>query len=99
MLKFKKIEGKKIGGFLKKLPKVLGEKAFLTYLGLLVLALILGGFIFYQYNILAKKTEVQVTEKLLGFEKEVYDKVLKIWQEKEENFEGADFKEYPNLFR
>lgn len=99
MLKFKKIEGKKIGVFLKKLPKVLGEKAFLTYLGLLVLALILGGFIFYQYNILAKKTEVQVTEKLLGFEKEVYDKVLKIWQEKEENFEGADFKEYPNLFR
>jgi len=99
MLKFKKIEGKKIGGFLKKLPKVLGEKAFLTYLGLLVLALILGGFIFYQYNILAKKNEVQVTEKLLGFEKEVYDKVLKIWQEKEENFEGADFKEYPNLFR
>ena len=94
MLKFKKI-----GVFSKKLPKILGERAFLTYLGLLVLALILGGFIFYQYNILAKKTEIQITEKLLEFKKEVYDKVLKIWQEKEEKFEGADFKEYPNLFR
>jgi len=99
MLKLRKIEIKKIEVFLKKLPKILGERAFLTYLGLLVLALILGGFIFYQYNILAKKTEVQITEKLLRFEEEVYDKVLKIWQEKEEKFEGADFKEYPNPFR
>ena len=94
MLKFKKIEV-----FLKKLPKILGEKAFLTYLGLLILALILGGFIFYQYNILAKKTEVQITEKLLRFEEEVYNKVLKIWQEKEEKFEGADLKKYPDPFR
>jgi len=94
MLKLKKIEV-----FLKKLPKALAERAFLTYLGLLVLALVLGSFIFYRYNILAKKTEVQISEKSLKFEEKTYDKVLKIWQEREERLKKADTKEYPNPFK
>jgi len=94
MLKFKKIEV-----FFKKLPKILAERAFLTYLGLLVLALILGGFIFYRYSILAKKTESPIGEKPLHFEKELYNKVLEIWVKREERFEEADSKKYPDPFR
>jgi len=99
MLKIKKIKIKKIGSFLKKLPKILGEKAFLTFLGLLVLSLALGTLIFYKYNVLAKKTEPEITEKPLVFEEKTYENVLKSWQEREERFKEAEFKEYPNPFK
>ena len=54
-MKIPKIKTKKIKDSLKKLPRVLGENAFLAFLGLLVIALILGGLIFYKYSFLVEK--------------------------------------------
>jgi len=99
MIKLKKVQLKKIRGLLKKLPKILGERAFLTFLGLMVLSLTLGAFLFYKYNFLTKKIEPQITEKPLKFKEKTYEDVLKIWQEREERFKKAEFKEYPNPFR
>ena len=99
MLKINKIKIKKIEGFLKKLPRILGERAFLTFFGLVILALIFGAIVFYKYNFLTKKSEPQTTENPLKFKEKTYEDVLKIWQEKEERFEGADLKEYPNPFK
>ena len=98
-MKIPKLKVKKIKEFLKKLPRTLGERAFLTFLGLLLVALIFGGIIFYQYNILVKKAEVQITEELLQFQTNTYQDVLKIWQEREKKFQETDFKEYPDPFR
>jgi hypothetical protein len=99
MIKLKKIQLKKFGSFLKKLPRLLGEKAFLTFLGLLILSLILGTFVFYKYSFLIKKIEPQIIERPLKFQEKTYEDVLKSWQEKEERFKKADFKEYPDPFR
>ena len=99
MLKLKKIKIKKIGSFLKKLPRILGERAFLTFWGLVILALIFGAIVFYKYNFLTKKSEPQVPESPLKFKEKIYEDVLKIWQEREERFKKADLKEYPNPFR
>jgi len=90
-----KIELKKI----KKLPRILGERAFLTFLGLFFISLILGFFIFYKYNILARKTELKTTEKPLQFDEKTFQEVLKFWQEKGKRFQEADFKKYPNPFK
>jgi len=98
-MRIPKIKTKKIKDFFKRLPQTLGEKAFLTFLGLLLLALILGGIIFYQYNILVKRAEVQITEKPLQFQEKTYQDILKIWQEKEKRFQEIDLKEYPDPFR
>ena len=98
-MKIPKIKTKKTKDFFKKLPRVLGERAFLTFLGLLVIALMSGGFIFYKYSILAAKTEPQVIKKPLQFKEKTYQEVLKVWQEKGKRFKEADFKEYPNPFR
>jgi len=99
MTKPPKLKTKKIKDFFKKLPRTLGEKALLTFLGFLFLALIFGGIIFYKYGILAQKAEPQITEKPFQFEEKTYEGVLKIWQEKEKRFEAADLKIYPNPFK
>lgn len=98
-MKFPKLKIKKIKEFLKRLPRILGERAFFVFLGLLLVALIFGGIIFYQYKISVKKTEVQIREEPLQFQEKTYQDILKIWQEREKKFEEADLKEYPNLFR
>jgi len=90
-----KIETKKI----KKLPRVLAENSFLTFLAFLVIAVILGVLIFYKYSILIKREGPEITEKPLKFEKRVYQEILKTWREREKEFEEADLKEYPNPFK
>jgi len=90
---------KGIKKFFKNLPRILGEKAFLTSLSLILFSLILGGILFYQYSILAKKAEPKTTEAPLYFQEKAYENILKIWQEREERFEAADTKEYSDPFR
>lgn len=103
MFKLKKIKLKKIKNFLKSLPRTLGENAFLTFLGLLFVSLILGAFIFYQYSFLIGKeppTKIgEGAEKPLKFKEKTYQNILKIWQEKEERFKETDLKEYSNPFK
>lgn len=98
-MKISRLKIKKIKEFLKKLPKTLGEKAFFVFLGLLLVALIFGGIIFYQSSILVKRAKVQITEKPLKFQEKTYQDILKIWQEKEKKFQEADWKTYPDPFR
>jgi len=98
-MKIPKFKIKEIKQFLKKLPRTLGKRSFLTFLGLLLIALIFSGFIFYKYSFLSEKEKLEVLEKPLKFNEKVYQDVLKIWQEKEKKFEEANFKEYPDSFR
>ena len=99
MVKIPRLKIKETRQFLKKLPRTLGEKSFLTFLGLLLIALIFSGFIFYKYSFLAEKGKLEVLEKPLEFNEKVYQDILKIWQEKEKKFEEANFKKYPDPFQ
>jgi len=56
----RKIKLKKIKEFLIKLPGILANQAFLSFLGLLFLALIFGGILLYKYEILVQKEKVEV---------------------------------------
>lgn len=94
-----KIKIKKIENFSKKLPRILGEKAFFVSLLFILFSLVLGGLLFYQYSILAKKTEPKITEASFQFQEKIYEDILKIWQEREKRFEAADTKGYPDPFR
>ena len=99
MVKIPRLKIKETRQFLKKLPRTLGEKSFLTFLGLLLISLIFSGFIFYKYSFLAEKEKLEVLEKPLKFNEKVYQDVLKIWQEKEKKFEETNFKKYPDPFQ
>ncbi|MDP2967333.1 MAG: hypothetical protein Q8N87_02900 [bacterium] len=98
-MKIPKIKFNKIKIFFKKLPRILGEKAFLTFLFLLFISLILGGIIFYKYSILAEKAEPRIIEKPLQFKEKVYQKVLDEWEAREKRFKETELKEYPDPFR
>lgn len=98
MIKQKIIKLKQIKAFVKKLPKKLAGKAFSTFLGLFVLSLIFGGFIFYKYSINHKPEPIEDGKIGLKFKSETYQKILQVWQNKEEQFEKIDTKEYFNLF-
>ncbi len=98
-MRISKFKTKKIQESLKKLIKSLVENSFLTFLELLLIALIIGGIVFYQYGILAKKSPAEISEKPFQFQENAYQQLLKNWQEKEKKFKEADLKEYPNLFK
>ena len=98
-MKIPKLKTKQIKEFLKRIPRILGARAFLTFLWFLFFSLIGAGLIFYRYSILAEKQKLEVSEEPLQFKEEIYQQVLSVWQEKEKGFEGADLKEYPDPFR
>lgn len=95
----RRIKLNKIKTFLKNLPKKLSENSFSTFLGLVILSLILGFFIFYQYGILAKIKIPEATEKPLQFKTKTYQTILNEWQKRNEKFLEIDLKEYPDPFR
>lgn len=97
MLKLKKIKLKKVKKFFQSLPKVLTENILLTFLGLLIISLILGFIIFYQSNVLITAS-IEIEEKPLEFNEETCQKVLKEWQERDKIFSEINLKEYPNPF-
>jgi len=98
MTRQKIIKLKQLKAFIKKLPKKLAEKAFLTFLGLFVLSLIFSGYIFYKYSINPQSELVENGKIGLKFKSETYQKILQVWQNNEEQFEKTDTKQYFNLF-
>lgn len=99
MFGLKKTEFKKIGRFFRKLPKYLGENAFLTSLEFIFISLILGTLLFYKYSILPERKEPRVLEKSLLFDEKNFQEFLKTWQERQKKLEEVESKTYFHPFR
>jgi len=97
-MKIKKIKFNKVRGFLAKLPRVLGKRAFLTFLGLLVVFLIFSAFLFYKYIFLIEKIQPEITEKPLQFDEKGIQEILKKFEEVEKELKETEFKQYPDPF-
>lgn len=94
-----KLNSNKTKEFFKKLPRALAENLFLASILSIFLTLIIGGFMFYQYNTLIKEAESQIPETLLQFKEKNYQDILTQWQEREKRFNEVDLKQYPNPFQ
>ncbi len=96
-IKLKKFN--KIIEFFKKLPRSLAKKSFLVFLAFFCLAVFSGLVIFYYYFCSAEAREELIKEdKLLRPDTERQQRVLQEWQERNEKFHRADFKEYSDPF-
>ena len=84
--------------WIKKIPGKLAEKAFVDSLLSILLALLLWGGLFYKYNILLNKSDLEIEEAFLKLKIDDYQEILAIWQEMQVNFDRADFKNYINPF-
>ncbi len=98
MPKSEKTEFNKIRDLLKKWLFALAENPFLTSLALILISLIIGSFIFYQYSILVEESSVTVLNKTPAPEEKSLKNVLEIWQERQNKFNEADLQQYPNPF-
>jgi len=88
----------KIKKLLSKVPLIITMHAFWTCLILFILSLAIGANLFYRYNILAQRAELESLEQFVLFNEKTYQQVLKIWQENEKRFQETDSKEYADLF-
>ena len=93
-----KIKTSQIRKTLEKLSLAIAQHAFLACLFLFLLSLIFGGFLFYEYSILAQKVVPEALDTSALLKEEAYQRVLEVWQEHERISQEADFKEYPNPF-
>lgn len=89
-----KISVKKIANFIE----ILAQRAFLVFLIFFLLSLIIGGVLFLKYYILVQEKTLEIIEKPVEFNLTIYNEVLKIWQEREDKFQKANFKEYFDPF-
>ncbi|MGB2762353.1 MAG: hypothetical protein WBC21_02325 [Minisyncoccales bacterium] len=95
----RKIKIEKWEKFFKKLPRNLAENAFRSFMILVCLALIFGSVLFYKYSVLAEKKEPEVFKKPIEFKENIFENILKEWEEREVKFNAADTKEYPDLLK
>lgn len=82
----------------KKLPRLLADNAFLTFWASLVLCLVIGGVIFYQYSIWAEPSAGPVGLKSIQFKEKTYQTILQEWQKRNESFLEAERKSYLDPF-
>jgi hypothetical protein len=92
------IKTKKIKDWFFKLPLALAKRSFLVSLVLILFALVFGGLVFYKYDILANKNSPQPEVVSLKFADAAYQRILAEWQARQEKFEAADFRNYPDPF-
>jgi hypothetical protein len=83
---------------IKKIPEILAAHAFLVVLVLILLDLVIGVFIFYQNDIVAKQGPSENTEVSTDFKYANYQKVLGVWQNNEQTLEESATVPYTNPF-
>ena len=82
----------------KNFPKILAQRAFLTFFLFLFFFLILGGLIYYKYLILEMKKEPELSQRVFEFNQKNYQKVLEILDEKEKKFNSIGLGQFRDPF-
>ena len=95
---FKKIKANKLKETIKSLPRILTKHLFAFFMFLVFLALVFGGILFYKYSILAERAEARVFVRTIQIKKDILQRILDKWTEREERFNQAGTKEYSNPF-
>jgi len=93
------IKIKQIKKYLNNIFWFVAKHATIFFFLVFFLALILGGFVFYQYSFLTEKSEPRFTIQSLKFKESLYEEILTEWEERQKNFEESKEKIYPNLFK
>lgn len=93
-----RIEAKKFKNYFSKLFRFIGERLFLNFLLVVVLAIIIGGFIMYRYVFLSENIQFNIVERPVFFDEVIYKKVLEEWEKRDKEFQEIESKQYLNPF-
>lgn len=94
----KKINFKKWKSRSKEISLKIAEKAFKSFLILFLIALIIGGILFYKYSFLVERKEPQADFQQIIFKEDNFKNILEIWGQREKDFEQADAQDFQDLF-
>ena len=97
-MRLKKIKISQLKEKVGKLPRILAEKAFLTFLGFLFFVLIFSALLYYKYIFLVERANPEILDKPLQFNESAFQEVSSKLQERAKNFQAAGSKNYPDLF-
>jgi len=94
-----KIETVQIKKIFEKFVLIVAKHIFLDCLFIFLLALSIGWFSYYKYNIIIQKAEAESVERPFLLEESDYQKVINFWQKSKKRFEKADSNQYSDLFK
>ena len=75
-----------------------GENMFVSFLSLLIVAILISIFVFYQYAFLANSAPAQPQLSQTVFQEQQFSKTLEGFDTRAVKFREIDFKQYPNIF-
>jgi hypothetical protein len=93
-----KIEIVQIKKIFEKFVLIVAKHIFLDCFLIFLLALSIGWFSYYKYNIIIQKAEAESVERPFLLEESDYREVISFWQKDEKRFKEADSKKYTSLF-
>jgi|WetSurMetagenome_2_1015567.scaffolds.fasta_scaffold834923_1 hypothetical protein len=93
-----KIKLGKIKKIFKNIPQIVAQKAFLFSIIFILMALLTGAALFYKYDALVERQELPAGQSTLNLKQEIYLSILTQWQSRQEKFNVADFKNWPDPF-
>ncbi|MBU2545432.1 hypothetical protein KKC65_03225 [Patescibacteria group bacterium] len=96
--KIEKIEIKKTERFVRKAPLFIAKHIFEFSLIALFLSLAIGVIVFYKYNILDQRIDLNNLPQTCLLEENSYQRILDVWEENEQMFNQADSRDYRNIF-
>lgn len=83
---------------IKKIPSILGRDAFLFVIMFVLLDIVFGEFLFYQYVFLIKTKEPEIVSASIKFQENAYQSILKEWQDKDDIFKNTIQRNYKDPF-
>lgn len=84
--------------YARRAPKIIGTHAFLAFLLLIILSLIISGTIFFFTVLSLRNVEPDIQVSKTAFKKEIFLGILDIWEKRSVMLEEADTKVYEDLF-
>lgn len=92
------IKIKKSGAGFKGIFLIFAERSFLLSLSLILLSLLIGGLIFYEYYIQVINKDPEVSEVTLKINNQAYQDIISAWEERQKKLDEVDLKNYLNPF-
>lgn len=83
---------------IKKILWVIAKDAFLFILIFILLAIVFGELLFYNYALFSEFKKPDGEADIIKFKKDIYDSVVQEWQNREGVFKGSLEETYQNPF-
>lgn len=98
-LRIDAVKIKALGKRLRGLPLFVGERAFWSIIVVILVELAVGGLLFYKYSVLPGNVKIEVSEKVVNFNKDDYEQVVKFWEERSARGRATENKVYFDPFK